>query len=104
MDRLDKIKLLTKCDDDDLLYLLLEQAEAFVMNYTGRKVFPSELEQIVCDIAVINYNRMGTEGESSRSEGGISISIDEAPKHIYSVLNKYRLARVSGNVFEKKQS
>ena len=52
------------------------------------------------DLALIAYNRRGTEGEKSRSEGGESYSFDDAPKQIYDILNRYRLARVGGKAYE----
>ena len=64
------------------------------------------MESPVRDLTLIALNRMGTEGESGRSEGGESYSFDNAPKKIYDIMNRYRLARVGGKVHEaeKKQS
>ena len=55
---------------------------------------------------MIALNRMGTEGEKSRSEGGESYTFDDAPKQIYDTMNRYRLARVGGKTYEapEKQS
>lgn len=102
MTDVEKLKKLTGETDDDLLKLLLEEAESFVLSYTNRARIVTGLEKAVRDLAVIALNRMGTEGESSRSEGGESYSFDNAPKHIYDVLNRYRLARVGGVVHETK--
>ena len=103
MDNLEKMKILTGESDEKLLSLLLDNAEQFVLAYTNRSHVIRNLEGAVCDLAVIAYNRMGTEGESGRSEGGESYSFDTAPKHIYDVLNRYRLARVGGVVHEVKE-
>ena len=46
--------------------------------------------------------RLGTEGETGRSEGGESYSFDNAPRQIYDVLNRFRLARVGGRTYETK--
>lgn len=102
MTELEKIKKLTGESDEELLSLLLEDAELFVLAYTNRTKLPEELEKTVRDLAVIALNRIGTEGESGRSEAGESYSFDYAPKHVYDVLNRYRLARVGGYAFEKK--
>lgn len=102
MTEIQKLKLLTGEQDDTLLQLLLDEAEAFTLAYTNRTKLVTGLEKSVRDLAVIALNRMGTEGESGRSEGGESYSFDNAPKEIYDVLNRYRLARVGGMAHETK--
>ena len=102
MDNLEKLKKLTGESDEDLLSFLLEDAESFALSYTNRSRMIQGLEKPVRDLALVAYNRMGTEGETGRSEGGESYSFDAAPKHIYDVLNRYRLARVGGVVHEAK--
>lgn len=104
MTDIEKLKKLTGESDEELLSLLLEEAEAFVLSYTNRTKIVTGLEKAVRDLAVIALNRMGTEGESGRSEAGESYSFDNAPKRIYDVLNRYRLARVGGHAYEKKQA
>lgn len=102
MTELEKLKKLTGESDEELLSLLLEDAELFVLMYTNRTELPEALEKTVRDLAVIALNRMGTEGESSRSEAGESYSFDNAPKNIYDAMNRYRLARVTGYALEKE--
>ena len=103
---IEKIITLTGEKDEDLIELLLDDAEEFVKSYTGRKNIVTGLEKAVRDLAVIALNRMGTEGEKSRSEGGESYTFEDAPKQIYDTLNRYRLARVGGKIYEaeKKQT
>ena len=102
MTDIEKLKKLTGESDDILLSLLLEEATAFVLSYTGRTKIATGLEKAVRDLAVIALNRMGTEGEASRSGGGESYSFDNAPKHIYDTLDRYRLARIGGRTYEAK--
>ena len=102
MTDIEKLKKLTGESDDILLSLLLEEATAFVLSYTGRTKIATGLEKAVRDLAVIALNRMGTEGEASRSGGGESYSFDNAPKHIYDTLDRYRLARIGGKTYEAK--
>lgn len=99
---IEKLKILTGESDEALLSLLLEDAKEFVLGYTGRMVMAPGLEKTVRDLAVVAYNRRGTEGESSRSGGGESYSFDAAPRHIYDVLDRYRLARIGGRAYEAK--
>ena len=70
MTDIEKLKKLTGEGDDILLSLLLDEATAFVLSYTGRTKIVTGLEKAVRDLAVIALNRMGTEGEASRSGGG----------------------------------
>lgn len=104
MSNIEKLKVLTGESDETLLQTLLEDAEEFVLAYTNRTVLPDALSKTVRDLAVIALNRMGTEGETSRSESGESYSFDNAPKQIYSVMNKYRLARCGGHAYEKVET
>lgn len=103
MTDVEKLKKLTGESDEDLLSLLLDDAREFALSYTNRVELPSALQKTVRDLAVIALNRMGTEGESGRSEGGESYSFNDAPKQIYDVLNRYRLARVGGKTYETKK-
>lgn len=100
MTELEKLAKLTGEEDYELLELLLEDAWQFVLSYTNRTRQIPALEKSVRDLVIVALNRMGTEGESSRSEGGESYSFDAAPKHIYDILNRYRLARIGGVAFE----
>ena len=100
MTEVEKLKKLTGETDEELLKLLLSEAEEFVLAYTNRTRIVTGLEKSVRDLAVIALNRMGTEGEAGRSEGGESYSFDTAPKQIYDVLNRYRIARVGSVVHE----
>ena len=100
MTEIEKLKRLTGERDEVLLQILLDDAEQFVLSYTGRTRIVTGLEKAVRDLAVIALNRRGTEGESGRSEGGESYSFDAAPPQIYDVLNRYRLAKVGGKRFE----
>ena len=102
---IEKLKLITGEGDDklNLLSLLLSDAEEFVLSYTNRTVLPDGLKKPVRDLALIAYNRMGTEGETGRSEGGESYSFDAAPKQIYDVLDRYRLVGAGGRRYEAKK-
>lgn len=100
MTEVEKLKKLTGETDEELLGLLLEEATAFVLSYTNRTRIITGLDKTVRDLAVIALNRMGTEGESSRNGAGESYAFNDAPKQIYDVLNRYRLARVGGKIYE----
>lgn len=103
MTDLEKLKKLTGEEDEELLDILLEDAEAFALSYTNRTRMVEGMEKAVRDLAIIALNRIGTEGELGRSEGGESYSFNDAPKQIYDTLNRYRLARCGGHAHEAKQ-
>lgn len=91
----------TGCSEEDAaMYLFL--AERFLLSETRRTSLNSALETAQLDLAIVLFNREGTEGEVSRSEGGISISVAEVPVNIQRTIAQYRLARVGGHAFEKK--
>ena len=99
----ERIRVLTGERDEELVEVVLEDATDWVLAYTGRKKMIPELKKTVRDLAVIAINRMGTEGESSRTGAGESYNFDNAPKQIYDVLNRYRLGRVGGVTHEAEK-
>lgn len=103
MTEIEKLKQLTGEHDENLLSLLLSDAEEFVLAYTNRAELPAALNKTVRDLAVIAYNRIGTEGEAGRTGAGESYSFDNAPKRIYDVLDCYRLVRIGGKAYEAKE-
>ena len=100
MTELEKLKKLTGEKDDELLQILVEDATAWVLAYTNRTRLVSGLDKTVRDLAVIALNRIGTEGEAARTGAGESYTFSDAPRQIYDVLNRYRLARVGGVAHE----
>ena len=68
----------------------LSMAQDAVLDYIGRDALPKGAESIVIKLAVIYYNRLGNEGENSRSEGGISQSFsNDIPADILRQLRNY---------------
>lgn len=73
----------------------LDLAYSDVLGYTNREALTGNMESSVYDIAVVRLNMMGNEGETSRSEGGVSQSFETGiPKSIKSALNRYRVGRL----------
>ena len=102
MDNLETFKILTGCNNEDMAKILLEKSEARILSLSNRTKLNGALSSVVVDLAVVAYNRLGTEGESSRSEGGISSAFVEIPADIKSVIDVNRIARVGGHAYEKK--
>lgn len=83
--------LLGVTNKDDLLNLLIRKSETFVKNECRIEEIPESLRDTVTDIAVIMYNRQGTEGVSSESFSGISTNYDlNLPINIRKALNRHR--------------
>lgn len=69
--------------DRETVETCLSMAQDAVLDYIQRDELPKAAESVVIKLAVIYYNRLGNEGESSRTEGGISQSfITDIPKDI----------------------
>ena len=82
----------------------LEEAEMIILSETRRSKMIDQLNAAKYQLALILYNRNGSEGESSRSEGGVSITFEDIPKATRNMIAQYRLARCGGHAFEKKET
>ncbi len=71
----------------------LEDAYAVLAAYTGVEPLPDALLNAVVRLAVVLYNRMGNEGESSRREGDITRSFLILPEDIRAQARPWRRAR-----------
>lgn len=99
MTQLETLKLRTGESGGVLLEALLDAAKDYILAYTRR----TELDWLPAfngvqeKIAVIEYNRLGAEGFSSRSEGGVStafLGAGDYPDSVTKTLNPYRLIGV----------
>lgn len=93
-------KFLARVPDDNVpaavAQAMLEDAEGLALGYMNRTTLPEACENAVVRLAVILYSRMGMEGETSRSEGGVSMAVDLLPADIKAQLRPYRLATTGG--------
>ncbi len=80
--------------DDALLLELLTQARDAVLALTGRAEVPAALAGAQLQLAVIGYNRLGTEGERARREGSLSVTFDGLPSELSALLRAWRVGRV----------
>lgn len=98
------LKKLTGESDEELLSLLLLMAEERLLELTNRTKMTTKLTSAKRNWAVIAYNRLGMEGEGSRSQGGISSAFIEIPEEIMGAIKAFRIARVGGRVHEKAEN
>lgn len=61
-------------DRDDLLKLIISGAIARLKTLLGGIEPPESLEYIVCEVAIIRYNKIGSEGMTSHSVEGESFT------------------------------
>ncbi len=74
---------------------LIEDAVVLILDYTNQDEMQNSMWLYARQLATISHNRESTEGESSRSEGGISQSfVEDIPLNIQRGLNRYRLGKV----------
>lgn len=72
---LEDLKLLLGLSDDskdELLELIIKQAQTFAKAYTGLESLTPALKTCIVKMAIIDYNRLGTEGLDSESYSGTS--------------------------------
>ena len=86
MAQLEKLKIrlgISDNSEDALLNMLLEDAD--------------KAQVLQRELAITYYNRMGSEGEASRSEGGVSVSYStDIPENIKSRLLAFRRLKLVG--------
>lgn len=100
----EKLKSLTGESDETVLSSLLLRAENIILSETNREKLTPALKRLLPELAIELYNRSGSEGEQSRSEGGISVTYSESglSTGLLQRIRMHRLARVAGHVFEKE--
>lgn len=62
---------------DELLNWIIESANARLKNLLGGLDVPKSMEHIVVEVAVIRFNRIGSEGLSSHTVEGESLSFGD---------------------------
>ena len=100
MAQLEKLKIrlgISDNSEDALLNMLLEDAEGEILDFCNRDILLTKMEGLQRELAIIYYNRQGSEGEASRSELGVSVSyITDIPDNIKSRLNAFRRLKAVG--------
>ncbi|CAM2078900.1 MAG: phage head-tail connector protein [uncultured Clostridium sp.] len=102
--QVEKLKVRLNEEDTDLLEQLLEDAETEILDNCNRDVLLPRMLGLQRELAIIYYNRLGSEGESSRSEGGVSVSYStDIPENIKRRLNSYRRLKAVRLANENKE-
>ena len=76
---LNRIKVLlgiTNNDNEELLREIIEITEAKILNYINSSELPKQLEFILVELAVKRFNKIGSEGFTSESVDGKTMSYE----------------------------
>ena len=76
-------------DDEELLYEIVEITKSKILNYINKKVLPKELEFALVELAIQRFNRIGSEGISSESVDGKSVSYEDDCENYKPYLDDY---------------
>lgn len=102
MCRLVRIKKILGLDDDsndEVISLLLKRCEMWVRTVCAifdtdksLELIPLEppLFDVVEELCLIRYNKLGSEGLSTETVGPLSMDYCDLPAHISAILNKYK--------------
>ena len=75
---LNRIKTLLQINDnDELIHEIVEITKEKILNYINQEELPKELEFVLVELAIQRYNRIGSEGISSESVDGKSVSYED---------------------------
>ena len=84
---LNRIKVLLGINDYDnaeLINEIIELTKSKILNYIDKTELPKELEFVLVELSIQRYNKIGSEGISSESVDGKSVSYEadfEGYKH-----------------------
>lgn len=95
-DRLKRRLNITDNSKDELLEDIIEGVKDYIVNYCNRDGtddIPSTLNSTIIKMAVIDYNRLGTEGLTSESYAGASYNYEGYPNEIMRELIHERIMR-----------
>lgn len=83
---------------DDLLTLILADAQAFFKDYCNREDVPPEAESVIARLAVVLYSRNADQYKQGASVGAYSTTNfvlgDDIPKSIMKQLRRYKNRQV----------
>lgn len=92
---LERIKLLLNRlndDDDELLALLMQMCREDAYIYCNLEEYTTDLDNVVIEMVIDRFNRIGSEGAKSQSTSGVSTNYFDKvySDKIYTMLNKHR--------------
>lgn len=90
----DNLELLYPSVDTDILSLIIEQAQAFVLDYCNIEEIPQTLNSVLLDMCKQDVNKLLAEGFSSETAGGSSVTYEsDYTPQVYKRLRKHKRMR-----------
>ena len=87
----EKLELLYPSISAEIIELIIEHAESFVLDYCNIDEMPSELDSVIFDMCKQDINKLRAEGISSESAGGSSLSYEtDYTENVYKRLKKHK--------------
>ena len=78
---LNRVKVLlgiTNNDNTELLNEIIELTKSKILNYIDKTELPEELEFVLVELAIKRFNRIGSEGFTSETVDGKTMSYEES--------------------------
>ena len=78
---LNRVKVLlgiTNNDNEELLREIIEITEAKILNYINSSELPRQLEFVLVELSIKRFNRIGSEGFTSETVDGKTMSYEES--------------------------
>lgn len=92
---LEKLRLLYPAVDADILLIVLEHAEQFVLDYCNLEEIPTALHSVLLDMCKQDINRIGAESFKSESAGGANVSYEsDYTQVVYKRLQKHKRIKI----------
>lgn len=92
-----RLGLTTDSDDAAVVSDMLDDAIQICLDYTGRTDLTTPILIQAKRLAIVMYNQQADEGETARSEGGVSQTFETGiPANILAALTPYRVGKVRG--------
>lgn len=87
----EKLKLLYPSVENNVIELVIEQAQSFILDYCNLDSIPQGLNSVLLDMCKQDLNRLKGEGLSSESAGGSSVSYEQDySNQVYKRLKKHK--------------
>ena len=81
--------LLGVTENDELINEIIELTKDKILNYINETELPNELEFVLVELAIQRFNRIGSEGISSESVDGKSVSYEDDFENYKPYLDDY---------------
>lgn len=87
----EKLTLLYPSVDNQVIALVIEQVQSFVLDYCNIQEVPEALESVMVDMCKQDINKLLSQGISNQSAGGSSVSYEQDyTQNVYKRLKKHK--------------